>query len=123
MQTTTPLPQENTVAPRVQVRSAGIDSTNATLSSVQRIARQALSADADKVTFAALRFARSRDGEHQCHTQLFGRDLEHAAGYAAHPDPMEAAARSVARALRALKANERFNPWTSSHPSSHVLRD
>lgn len=116
MQSTPPLPKETTVTPRVQVRSAGIDSPNATLSWVERVARQTLFADADKVTFAALRVARTRDGQHRCYTQLFGRELQHAAGYAGHSDPMQAAAQSVARALRALKTSDRFNPWTSPHP-------
>lgn len=109
-------PTRETPAPRVQVRCAGIDASDVESTSISSKTEELLRNNADGVTLAVVNISRRGHGPHHCDTQLFGRELEHVAGYAEHADPVVAAIQSVARALRALKTSERHNPWTSSHP-------
>lgn len=116
MHSSIPIRQES---PRIEVRSEGLDTPESTLTSVQRVAQQLLRNVGGEVGLAVVHIARHAHGIHHCDTQLFGRGLEHVAGYAEHTNPVEAATHSVTRALRALDTSERHNPWTSSHPSCH----
>lgn len=117
MPATPSLVQERTVMPRLQVRCAGIEEPESTLTAVDRVAQELLR-NADEVTLAVVQVTRMRHGLHRCTTQLFGDELQHVAGHAEHHNPIEAAAQSVMRALRALKTSDRYSPWTSVHPCS-----
>jgi hypothetical protein len=106
-------------APRVEVHCAGLGASDSTLTSVSHQAEQLLRSHAGEVELAVVNIARKEHGLHHCDTQLFGRELEHVAGSAEHPDAVQAAVQSMARALRALTTSKSHNPWTSSYPACH----
>lgn len=89
---------------------------------VHQVAMRELANHESKLRLANVRLERCRGDNHVCHVQLFGRGLDHVGGHSEHTQWEDAVRAATHRALRALEAHERFDPWTSEPPSSHRHR-
>lgn len=107
---------------RLEVCCDGLVGQNSLQGAVHRVALRELGDHATKLRLANVRVERARGDTHVCHVQLFGHGLDHVAGHSEHPNWEAAVSTAAHRAVRALDAHERFDPWTSEPPSTHRRR-
>ena len=102
---------------RLEVCCDGLTGQDQT--AVQVVALRELERHAPKLRLANVRVRRARGSNHVCQVQLFGHGLDHVAGHSEHSNWEDAVCTAAHRAVRALDAQERFDPWTSEPPSTH----
>lgn len=107
---------------RLEVSCDGLLGQPRTQGAVHQVALRELERHATKLRLANVRVERARGDRHVCHVQLFGHGLDHVAGHSEHPNWEAAVSTAAHRAVRALEAHERFDPWTSEPPSTHRPR-
>jgi hypothetical protein len=107
---------------RLEVCCDGLGDQYSLQGAVHQVALRELESHATRLRLANVRVERSRGDTHVCHVQLFGHGLDHVAGHSEHPKWQDAVSTAAHRAVRALEAQDRFDPWTSEPPSSHRRR-
>lgn len=104
---------------RIEVCCDVIGSQGSLTDTIEHTALQELREHVPKLRLANVRVERSKAHTHVCHVQLLGHGLDHVGGHSEHPDLRSAVSAAAHRAVRALDAQDRFDPWTSEPPSSH----
>jgi hypothetical protein len=104
---------------RLEVSCDGLGDQHSLQGAVHQLALRELEGHAQRLRLANVRVERARGDTHVCHIQLFGVGLDHVAGHSEHPKWEDAVSTAAHRAVRALDAQERFDPWTSESPSTH----
>lgn len=104
---------------RIEVSCDVVGSQGSLTDAIKHAALQELHEHVSKVRLANVRVERSKSHTHVCHVQLLGHGLDHVGGRSEHADLRSAVCTAAHRAVRALDAQEKFDPWTSEPPSSH----
>lgn len=111
--------------PRIQVVCRGVPAHAALREKLRQSVRSLVLPHSEELSLLVMRLERTPDhrlrGVYGCRVELFSRGLEHVAGYGENADVYEAVSQAAMRALRALDARTRFEPWTSPSPSSHPV--